>query len=300
MRSFLRPLLSIFLILYGLSAKSQLNALFFFDAESGRRDIPAIQKGHEAQDHLHQARPDSAIILLRELVGKYPGNGRLYYHLAAAHADLAHPTGVKRNIHRWLDSIGTNAACLCLKESKYFEPYLEEAWMVRAYQRCWEIKRSSDAYHLGTEPKIADSIAYYAMIDQELLSLPRFFDGKDRKESDSLQWANFKKVIALIDTSDLPTREELGDEIGRITTFLRHLDHKPKFQVRMGERMIRDSAKGYSVRWAAILIDEGVQKQGEAPRYGVIAAETGRLEKLGDLEATNRRRKRIGLEAIEP
>jgi hypothetical protein len=220
--------------------------------------------------------------------------------LAAAHADLAHPTGVKRNIHRWLDSIGTNASCLCLRESKYFEPYLEEAWMERAYQRCWEIKRSSDAYHLGTEPKIADSIAYYAMIDQELLSLPRFFDGKNGEELDSLQWANFKKVIALIDTSDLPTREELGDEIGRIPTFLRHLDHKPKFQVRMGERMIRDSAKGYSVRGAAILIDEGVENQGKPPRYGIIEEETGHLERLGELEATNRRRRKIGLEPIEP
>ena len=300
MKSFLRSLLPLFLFLNGLSVKSQLNELIFIKKERGRPDIIAMQKGNDAQGHLHNARPDSAIVLLRELVGKYPGNGRLYYYLAAAHADLARPTAVKRNIHRWLDSIGAEAACLCLRKSKYFEPYLEEPWMERAYQRCWEIKRRSEDYHLGTRPKVADSIAYYGMIDQELLGLPRFFDFKNEEQQDSLKWENFKKVIAMIDTSELPTRKELGDELGEIHYMLRHLDHKPKFQVRMGERMIRDSAKRYSVRGAAILIDEGVENQGEAPRYGVIEEETGHLERLGELEATNRRRKRIGLEPIEP
>ena len=290
------------LLFSGKSSMAQLDILFFMkDRKKGVRDIEAIQKGNDATDHLLKARPDSAIALYRELLAEYPDHSRLYYHLAAAHADRARPYQVRTNLEKWLELEGARATCKCLRYSKHFKPYLGAVWMERLYMECWDLKDTSEVkgYTDLRMPKVADHIQYRSMIDQEILKRPRYFDFKNPEESDSLLLANYKKAIAPIDTSDLPRRADIGIATYNLMIMLRHLDHRPKLQVRMGEAMLKDSAKGYAVDQAAILIDEGMSNMDKPVRYGVYEAQTGEWDAFGDIEATNERRKAIGLEPIE-
>lgn len=256
-------------------------------------DTAAQYLGQKAIDSYYKKQYVEAVKIYDSLFILKPSYYQGYFNQARCLALIGDYERTIKALSNYVAYAKDECSCTLIKYTKDFEDLNKNKSLDSFLVKCC----SNSVEKVRNEKLMAQLIVLDA-VEQEIL-------GNNNSERKGKLKENFKVFCSLVDTTNFPSVEDIGDKgINSVSLIILHADYYPTIQNSLGRKLMKQyKKKGYNVKQIAYIIDRSLRNLGQPQFYGTILSEDGSgkrvLYKYDNLEELVKRRKELGFQPYE-
>ncbi|MFH1004735.1 MAG: hypothetical protein V1781_04470 [Bacteroidota bacterium] len=277
----------------------------FKDNKIGVYDTTLQKIAYISSNYYYHNQFDSSAYYYEKLIKSNPEKYTLYYNQAVDYASLGNVDKAMKSLKQYYSKGGDNCHCSFMKLNPRFISLAENKSYKKLINKCYRVGKHNAKKMKISRYELSDTIQFYLGRDQEILNSPRYIDGNNKQEKDSLLKMNLFNLLNNIDTTFLPVKSEIGiGGTGALHVLFLHVDYLPSVQYSIANKMLSmGQEKGYSMKNAAYLLDRSLRNMHKPQLYGTIISPStnGKRElyPVDNIEKVKQRRKELGFQPLE-
>lgn len=288
----------LFYFLYNDVVKSQIYQHFIFKNNQMIYDEVKQPIAERALSEYYYNNIDSSAFYYEKLLLIDSLYYQGYYNLAKVYSLKRDTNKALLNLMKYVSYSGLKCKCSYISDELF--GFINDSLYSKIKKTCqFEFDKYVKEKHIK-QPELLNKLENIEGKEQEILgnrTLQNFPAQRDKFLKE-----NFMSFAQIIDTVNFPNEFEIGKGTSLVQLIVLHADYYPAIQLSLGNKLLKQSKKGYSKKMSAYIIDRALKNQNKPQLYGTMLIKTSKGDELYNCDnylKMKKRRKKLKFQSID-